>query len=218
MQYPCGWVSPFGHCRIKACCQLPDTFRRLPRPSSPLTAKASTVCAYSLDHITSSRLKVVCAWGYKSQTRISTTFQMLGTRSPRLSLTTHLSILHLKRFATFRFSQNTSKPQRLHASKMIFVYAVIQSSSPWLISLSPFSSWLGAEPRSGLRPVSGFATTPQEKVVGLGGLEPPASPLSGVRSNHLSYRPNVVFLASGGACRDRTDDPLLAKQVLSQLS
>src|SRR5690606_1157933 len=50
------WVSPFGHCRIKACCQLPDTYRRLPRPSSPLTAKASTVCACSLDHITPSRL------------------------------------------------------------------------------------------------------------------------------------------------------------------
>ncbi len=29
-------------------------------------------------------------------------------------------------------------------------------------------------------------------MVGLGGLEPPASPLSGVRSNHLSYRPDVV--------------------------
>ena len=27
-------------------------------------------------------------------------------------------------------------------------------------------------------------------VVGLGGLEPPTSPLSGVRSNHLSYRPS----------------------------
>ena len=51
-------------------------------------------------------------------------------------------------------------------------------------------------------------------MVGLGGLEPPASPLSGVRSNHLSYRPGK----SGGADRDRTDDPLLAKQVLSQLS
>src|SRR5690606_4789203 len=37
--------------------------------------------------------------------------------------------------------------------------------------------------------MSGFATTPRAKVVGLGGLEPPASPLSGVRSNHLSYRP-----------------------------
>ena len=54
-------------------------------------------------------------------------------------------------------------------------------------------------------------------MVGLGGLEPPASPLSGVRSNHLSYRPNVL-VPGGGACRDRTDDPLLAKQVLSQLS
>ena len=30
-------------------------------------------------------------------------------------------------------------------------------------------------------------------MVGLGGLEPPASPLSGVRSNHLSYRPKYVL-------------------------
>ena len=52
------WVSPFGHFRIKARCQLPGPFRRLPRPSSPLTAKASTVCAWSLDHITSSRLEI----------------------------------------------------------------------------------------------------------------------------------------------------------------
>ena len=60
---------------------------------------------------------------------------------------------------------------------------------------------------------------PREVVVGLGGLEPPTSPLSGVRSNHLSYRPNACdCLKLGGADRDRTDDPLLAKQVLSQLS
>ena len=31
-----------------------------------------------------------------------------------------------------------------------------------------------------------------EVVVGLGGLEPPTSPLSGVRSNHLSYRPECI--------------------------
>ena len=49
------WVSPFGYLRINASCQLPGAFRRLPRPSSPLTAKASTVCAYSLDHITPNR-------------------------------------------------------------------------------------------------------------------------------------------------------------------
>ena len=29
-------------------------------------------------------------------------------------------------------------------------------------------------------------------MVGLGGLEPPASPLSGVRSNQLSYRPFLL--------------------------
>ena len=29
----------------------------------------------------------------------------------------------------------------------------------------------------------------QEDMVGLGGVEPPTSPLSGVRSNQLSYRP-----------------------------
>ena len=57
-----------------------------------------------------------------------------------------------------------------------------------------------------------------QRVVGLGGLEPPTSPLSGVRSNHLSYRPVVCLASDGGASRDRTDDPLLAKQVLSQLS
>ena len=53
----------------------------------------------------------------------------------------------------------------------------------------------------------------QPKMVGSSGLEPPTSRLSGVRSNHLSYEPNF-----GGDERDRTDDPLLAKQVLSQLS
>ncbi len=31
------------------------------------------------------------------------------------------------------------------------------------------------------------------KLVGLGGLEPPTSPLSGVRSNQLSYRPSRVL-------------------------
>ena len=90
-------------------------------------------------------------------------------------------------------------------------------------------------------------------VVGLSGLEPPTSRLSGVRSNRLSYKPifrleqygvsslhsflseclkvllstltepfcfnhEVFHLPLGGDERDRTDDPLLAKQVLSQLS
>src|SRR3972149_4857804 len=41
--YP-GRVSPFGPPRIKACSQPPEAFRRLPRPSSALGAKASPPC------------------------------------------------------------------------------------------------------------------------------------------------------------------------------
>ena len=36
-------VTPFGNLRIKACLPLPEAYRSLLRPSSPLCAKASTV-------------------------------------------------------------------------------------------------------------------------------------------------------------------------------
>ena len=37
------WVAPFGNPRIDACLRLPEAYRSLPRLSSPLCAKASTV-------------------------------------------------------------------------------------------------------------------------------------------------------------------------------
>ena len=67
------------------------------------------------------------------------------------------------------------------------------------------------------------------RLVGLDGLEPSNSRLSGVRSNHLSYKPiihslgigsSIIVPVSPGGGDDgvRTHDPLLAGQVLSQLS
>ncbi len=53
-------AAGFPHSEIlgsKEVCRLPEAYRRLPRPSSPPIAKASTVCAYSLDHITSKNLR-----------------------------------------------------------------------------------------------------------------------------------------------------------------
>ncbi len=44
-------VPPFGYPRINACKRLPEAFRSLLRPSSPASAKASTVCPSALDHI-----------------------------------------------------------------------------------------------------------------------------------------------------------------------
>ena len=81
----------------------------------------------------------------------------------------------------------------------------------------------------------------RENLVGPSGLEPPTSCLSGTRSNHLSYEPvctsfsEEVIVKSeevtsslfsftsylnhvGGDDGIRTHDPLLAGQVLSQLS
>ena len=40
------WVSPFGHLRINDSSHLPVAFRSVARPSSPLSAKASTKCSY----------------------------------------------------------------------------------------------------------------------------------------------------------------------------
>ena len=52
-------VAGFPHSEIhgsKPVCRLPVAYRRLLRLSSPVAAKASTICAYSLDHITPSSL------------------------------------------------------------------------------------------------------------------------------------------------------------------
>ena len=55
--------------------------------------------------------------------------------------------------------------------------------------------------------------------MGSSGLEPPTSRLSGVRSNQLSYKPLAFYSVTGnGDGEIRTLDPLLARQVLSQLS
>jgi hypothetical protein len=59
-------------------------------------------------------------------------------------------------------------------------------------------------------------------MVGPGRFELPTSRLSSARSNQLSYEPPLAPQQNsnelGGAERDRTDDLLLAKQALSQLS
>src|SRR2546421_7527407 len=39
-----GWVAPFGDPGITDRSHLPRAFRSVPRPSSPLSAKASTRC------------------------------------------------------------------------------------------------------------------------------------------------------------------------------
>ena len=42
-------VTPFGNLRIKVYLPLPEAYRSLSRPSSPVSTKASTVCPKKLD-------------------------------------------------------------------------------------------------------------------------------------------------------------------------
>ena len=54
------WVSPFRNRRVTGYCHLTDAYRRLSRLSSPLTAKASTMCTSLLDHTTPKGLMGMC--------------------------------------------------------------------------------------------------------------------------------------------------------------
>ena len=70
-------VSPFGHPEITARVQLPLAYRSLPRPSSPLDAKASTVCliAFDLDLV-----GTTCYYGLDSLATTSSSLQLSKSR------------------------------------------------------------------------------------------------------------------------------------------
>ncbi len=50
------------------------------------------------------------------------------------------------------------------------------------------------------------------------GLEPATSDVTGQRSNQLNYDPAVIKIRDGGRYWARTSDPILVRDVLSQLS
>ncbi len=155
----------FGY---NACCQLTEAFRRLLRPSSPPTAKASTVCAYSLDHI---------------------------TRSPRFELysSTQTTISILCQFTTTtRVSPARNDAQTPLATCSFFKEHRFRAANPQTISACGFCSCR----------VSSSIDAPSTQLEALPQL----------------FNDSECDTTVGGASRDRTDDPLLAKQVLSQLS
>ena len=110
------------------------------------------MCAYSLDHITPSRLGIIRRESYDNVKCYQ------GLWGPALASTTRLDL----------------RPE--NARYVPIVKERGQAATP-----GRFKSWVCAD-HSDVR---------VGRVVGLGGLEPPASPLSGARSNHLSYRPDA---------------------------
>ena len=142
----------FPHSEIsgsKLICQLPEAYRRLSRPSSPVIAKASTTCTYSLDPIT----------------LVPTALQVCP----------HVAVQDK---VTSRFAGPTM------SGMMTLSIRSVLSHGTFLIRLFEF-------------------------------LKNDSRPGSDIRSGNTGSDLRSVI---GGGERDRTDDPLLAKQVLSQLS
>jgi hypothetical protein len=84
-------------CGSKLVCQLPAAYRRLQRPSSPVIAKASTTCTYSLDPIG------LRTWRHENQVK----GQACALNSPPLSSLENL-LRHLFDAITLLFRQRNN--------------------------------------------------------------------------------------------------------------
>ena len=141
------------------------------------------MCAYSLDHITAKFL------GYMA-TNKPTTLRFKSFRT-RLSLTTHFDKISSKTLATSTLSKNEHQASYPGLYKIVCAYHSIDNKT------GGASRDRTDDPLLAKQVLSQLSYGPVVKtLVGLGGLEPPTSPLSGARSNHLSYRPSALSKAA----------------------
>ena len=171
----------------------------MPRPSSPLSAKASTKCPYALDPKPQPRTQRASPPRPSPEPRFSTTQHSCFTRlatparphTPRVPKKTPETADNRPQPVAFLFTMPNSRGQRTENRGQI----LCTSTSPYLIPSRGTKKTSASHRRrpSVLRPLS-------------------SGPAPGGAG--LSKRPS----APGGADRDRTGDLLLAKQALSQLS
>ena len=167
----------FSHSEIsgsKVACHLPEAYRRLLRPSSPLTAKASTVCAYSLDHTVQAN-KILMRLLF---------FIVVLSISPDRCVKIHIGLEKIQ-YSIVIFLKSSDKKSVINTSAYRW----------FLINLGGAKRDRTADLLRARQALSQLSYSPISRLVGLGGFEPPTSPLSGVRSNQLSYRPNLTALS-----------------------
>ena len=161
-------VSPFGYLRIEAHLQLPAAYRSLSRPSSAPCAKAFTLCSCSLELILAS----------------SSLYELLEFHKTNNLFGCQFSVKRFypfcfESFSTFRWNCNLPK---FGKTQLISQFCPLLSVR-FLTHFHPnFFEFFFTY--SIVKFHVSFRT-----LVGLDGLEPSTSRLSGVRSNHLSYRP-----------------------------
>ena len=159
------WVAPFGHLRIEARFQLPEAFRRLPRPSSPVCAKASTVCPFFLTMF------------LLSHGRRRSSSDLIDKYKPTIGSRRYDSMI-----------------LRIQKSVLATYTYIIVMTYLCDCFLSKTSAWLTRSLYHLRFCISTF-------------------------KEHYTFSIyQLLFINSSGPKRDRTDDLLLARQALSQLS
>ena len=159
------WVAPFGDPGLSGCSLLHRAYRSVPRPSSPLGAKASTRCP--------------CFALAPPQPRAQTA--PAGASRPRDRGGQHTHAVN----ATHRAGP---KAERLSVTPAFVTLA----SSPWKKNGSPGRAAprrRSTGPGTAAAPSCAPPSRPGPPLVGPGRLERPTSRLSGVRSDQLSYGP-----------------------------
>ncbi len=198
-----GWVAPFGYPRINACSRLPMAFRSVPRPSSPPGAKASTECPSRArerqDHapITASRPQPAPAPTPCTETIPG--IQLTEDGSTHGSRSAHTSPLNPN-------DRGTPEPVLTHP---------FQPSGQTCDRTRPETHQNLIHPdKDHQRPKA-----PQRPATTQGS-QADSSTLPATVHPGTNPTPNPGRHTGhpGGDDRVRTDDPLLAKQVLSQLS
>ena len=184
-----GWVAPFGYPWIKACSRLPMAFRSVPRPSSPPGAKASTECPSRAQPPTCTET----SHGTCRRTRFACTREIIRAFThTRASDRVPRGPVAPRRPKPTRNAGQTNPNHG--TSRNAPTSSLVQRTPDHRIPPGPHR-----RVRASCRPTGNpIGTSPVM-------MRPPPRP-------HGHPRPG------GGGGRDRTDDPLLAKQVLSQLS
>ena len=195
------WVSPFGNRRVKGCSHLTDAYRSVPRPSSPVCAKASTNCPYltlvsphhqqqhwitlagdtKLGRAVSLGFTGPCQHHYSVDRTFSVRMIIISARLLRCTARSKTPTNH--RLSELpAFSLSTSSLRCLPVAQSRYLHG-IDFKNPF--TMSKRSQMLHKPPRR--------------------------------RGGTVSLH-QTGYAGDGGAYRDRTDDLMLAKQPLSQLS
>ena len=186
------WVSPFGNPRIEAYLQLPEAYRSLSRPSSAPAAKAFALCSFSLELPTYIVCSLNCLSFFVKQDKfcrikkvflfVSLCFPPFGeiviliTQIWKDSISNKLRPLYLFVFST-------------HLNPNIWISSFFYSIVKFHLPASSFVPYLNIARCISIKLSPLDFGSALCAVVGLDGLEPSTSRLSGARSSHLSYRP-----------------------------